>query len=69
MASCLHCNKKFHTCCSCGIRGHEWDYCTDKCWQDAGAPRYCIDCEGKTEELDEHKMCKECAEEEARRKS
>lgn len=27
-----NCNKSFHACNSCGLIGHEYDYCSNKCW-------------------------------------
>jgi len=35
MAECKQCNKSFHACWSCGLIGHEWDYCSDKCWNES----------------------------------
>jgi len=32
MAECKECGKSFHTCPSCGLIGHEYNYCKEACW-------------------------------------
>lgn len=42
---CLVCNRKFHTCFSCGLIKWEWHYCSEKCYTEGGTPEYCDACE------------------------
>jgi hypothetical protein len=36
--TCKQCGNKFHACSSCGLIGPEYDYCSKKCWDEAGNP-------------------------------
>jgi hypothetical protein len=35
MAECLVCGKKYHACGSCGLQSWEYDWCSDKCADEA----------------------------------
>lgn len=56
--ACVKCGRKFHACCSCGLFGEEWDYCSRTCYEDDGTPLY--DIYGKCETYDLTKYCLNC---------